>query len=407
MFLNNINFYSDVKALKLVSDKIPSGASDDVEFSRIYGLNPNKSSTDCRHISGRMAHRLYLQGIMETDQILPEFGEYKFVDLLFRDYNDKSNIYIKQSYIDFMLTSQTFQQLIKHALNRILCRLIKGCGFKCNCIAEQVLSYHIIVMAQDALVERTEMDHFQIEGKFDDNSWHFERKKEKLDVNFLLVLQKELSVNINQSLNNVRDNTYKYVTESLERQYEIREQFEKNRDISKKEFYGNESSDNDGIDRRMTPTQYVAMWFNKAKDKMDVLNKYERYLIDHDNPKIGIISLIKKWKLNKIHPEKWFVPFDRRMLFDFYWNDDDWKRVKVRKRCIVCKKRNNKSKCIKLKKCNKCKSPFYCNRKCQKVHWKHKHNTECAYWCDIDKLGWEKANEKHFGINYDFLRNKQ
>eukprot|EP01083_Nonionella_stella_P025775 70985_1 len=357
------NIYSCVDALKLVDDEIPSGDCNNLEFSRIYKLNRNKN-----HISGRMAHRLYLQGILQTDEIC-NFEDF-FIDGLFRGWDDKKDIRITQSYLDFMIESKHFHQLMAHALNRILCRLIKGFGFKCNCIAERVLAYDLMVKAQDAFIDATEMYNFGIEGTFDNNSWQFEKERKGFDVNFLLVMQRELSINMDKSLNNACENSYKYVFSAL--------------DEKQKQYNELKIKYHDRVDR----LDFLLEGIIGIKEKMAFLKQHEKYLIDYDNPNIGIWFLIKSWKLNAIHPSKWFVPFNcnRVRIFDFYWNHSDWKRVKLVKRCVVCKKKGNKWTGIRLKTCKECKEPLYCSRKCQKYHWKHEHGpksgsvTHCRFF---------------------------
>ena len=39
----------------------------------------------------------------------------------------------------------------------------------------------------------------------------------------------------------------------------------------------------------------------------------------------------------------------------------------------------------KLKKCARCKMVAYCNRDCQKAHWKE-HKPDCDKWVDRNKL---------------------
>ena len=40
----------------------------------------------------------------------------------------------------------------------------------------------------------------------------------------------------------------------------------------------------------------------------------------------------------------------------------------------------------KLKKCKKCESVYYCNRKCQKKHWISTHKAECKYHLDLQHV---------------------
>ena len=47
----------------------------------------------------------------------------------------------------------------------------------------------------------------------------------------------------------------------------------------------------------------------------------------------------KKAKMLKsLHPSKWFLPFDTVLSFNHFWTNEDLKRIKPPKRCIVCKK---------------------------------------------------------------------
>eukprot|EP01084_Bolivina_argentea_P091693 165034_1 len=397
--------YSNIDTLKLVPDAPPSLR--DLAFSRIYGKNKNISN--CDHISGRMAHRLFLQGVLLVDFLKDDFD--LFFTRLFVNDNDESNIFIKRSYFNFMSKSEHFQQLIAHSLNRILCRLIKGFGFKCNCIAEKLLAYQIIVMAQDALIDRTEKDHFAIEGKFDTNEWQFEKINKTLDENFLLIFESELALKINKSINKVDENTYKFISKNLLEWTNIVHYIELN-NPSKRQYMQLRGIDISGfddeskLDNRMEPKENALLFFNKSREKMEFLTKYKHCLVDYDNSKIGKLFLIHCLNLDNIQPSKWFVPFDDKNVMDFYWSDVDLKRVKARKRCVVCKKRNSKRKNINLKKCKNCKSSRYCNKKCQKYHWKYSHRSECSYWCDIDKLGWEKATTKHMGVDFNKFGSK-
>ena len=403
------NFYSSVDAVKIFDDSPPS--LDHLEFSRIY--NGKRNRRRCKHISGRMAHRLYLQGEMMTDSFRESF-DLCFIDGLFREYdklygNDDKlrKRYIKRSYLDYMLSSEDFQNLIVHSLNRILCRLVKGLGFECNCIAEVLVAYHVIIVAQSAFVDGEEVYHFDLNARFDDNPWQFLKESEKLDANFLCVYERELSINVNKSLNKVRENTCGYVVKSLEQRQNMQQTLEEQQ-ISKSEWYRGEDINEDEIDSRMDPKEYNLYYLNRVKQKMRILIEHGHELVDYKHPEIGNLRLIKSMNLNYIHPSKWFIPFNPAKVMNFYLGNDDMKRVRVRKRCIVCKKRKNQAKIKKFKKCKQCKKELYCGRKCQKYHWKHAHGTssrsngfcECLYWRDSDELGFFKASQKHLGVDF-------
>eukprot|EP01084_Bolivina_argentea_P091691 165022_1 len=182
-------FYSTTKALKVVDDE-PIWNLDELRFSRIYG----RKQSDCKYISGRMAHRLYLRGIIFSDEL-----EETFLNGVFRDWDDETKIFIQKSYINYIMTAE-FQTLLKHALNRVMSRLMKGFGFAANCIAERFLAFRLIGWAQDAFVDRTELYNFNKNFTFY-QSWPIERVNELLDANFVIVMEKECNIKIDRQVN--------------------------------------------------------------------------------------------------------------------------------------------------------------------------------------------------------------
>jgi len=44
------------------------------------------------------------------------------------------------------------------------------------------------------------------------------------------------------------------------------------------------------------------------------------------------------------------------------------------RKCAHCRKRES------LKRCEGCKTTFYCNRRCQKAHWSHEHKSQCKFF---------------------------
>ena len=50
--------------------------------------------------------------------------------------------------------------------------------------------------------------------------------------------------------------------------------------------------------------------------------------------------------------------------------------IRNRKRCCRCNEKQSKLK-AKLKLCSGCGKLYYCNKHCQKIHWKNQHRYEC------------------------------
>eukprot|EP00483_Globobulimina_turgida_P007721 UN07736 len=157
-------------------------------FSRVYG----RKKSACKHISGRMAHRLYLQGELLTDELSND----AFINGTFRAYDDEQNIFIQQSYLNYIMKEQ-FQTRIKCALSKTLIRLTKGFGFSVNCIAERVLAFILIDSAQDALLDGTELYVLDQDFAFY-NSWPIERVRESKDANFAILMEKECGIKIDR-----------------------------------------------------------------------------------------------------------------------------------------------------------------------------------------------------------------
>ena len=65
---------------------------------------------------------------------------------------------------------------------------------------------------------------------------------------------------------------------------------------------------------------------------------------------------------------------DARYLFNFENYRNMFGNIGMIRECgnIQCMRKDRI-----LLKCNKCKCVFYCNKKCQKMDWKHRHSKEC------------------------------
>ena len=387
------DFFRNLKAAEPVVNALP--LLRDLELSRIYNGKRNKKR--CPHISGRMAHRLFLQGEILKDHFR-EYFESHFIDRLFKeiDWDGKvKKIYIKQRYLDYMTHSDysdTFNKLIIHYLYRMLFRLAKGYGFECNCIAEILIAWIIIIEAQTVFVIRQELDHFEPLDRFDDNTWQFLKKNEKLDANFLLVYERELSLNISKSLNNVCAGVYKYILDEGEMCV----------NIEREETWDKEYENAENI---MDAKQHNRRLLHEYVEQLKILDNHRYELIDYIHPKIGNLHLIKSLDLNNIHPSKWFIPSNEEKANKFTHESTDFKAVRVRKRCIVCKRRKEEAKIEKFKKCKRCKQPLYCGKKCQKYHWNHGHKInswgfrECLYHQDVIVFGRKKADRIHYFQN--------
>merc|ERR1712173_374763 len=107
--------------------------------------------------------------------------------------------------------------------------------------------------------------------------------------------------------------------------------------------------------------------------KYKIFQKYTTSLIGCNLACDAVFAL----DLNKVHPSKWFTPFHFLNSINHYWTDQDLKRIKAPKRCIVCNKKNNKKQNIKLKMCKGCRKYWFCSKKHQKWNWKHQGGCRC------------------------------
>ena len=335
------------------------------EFSRIY----NKKNIECKHLSGIMAQRLYCNAQLFHDEMSDHFEEI-YINDFFRDSSKPSQVFIPKSYINFMCKSDKFKTLLKYSIERIVSRMIKGLGFKCNCIAEKIIVWILICQAQEYYINNIESCWRDDDEMTYINSWNVEKKNEKLDLNFMKIYEHELKIKVDRSLNDPEHNTYKSHLISLAKDTENWDRFYPLQNKLIPENYRHIHKELNGGELHL---EYLKHLFSSKL----------HYFVDWKNPLIRNDLLIKSLRLNKIHPSQWFQPFDEYRIYDFYYNHDDYKRVKLRNRCTVCYKRNNKKKSIKVRKCSGCKAKclYYCSRKCQKYHWKHEHRR----FCDIIK----------------------
>merc|ERR1712228_945437 len=183
------------------------------------------------------------------------------------------------------------------------------------------------------LVYRDELEELGLKNEFDNNSWRFLKQNEK-DQNFLLVYQQELSLNIDKSLNRVYNNTYKQKAKDLRLDcFDANEVEEDNFE----DIYVQIFVEKDGYPGYLQRVQL-------RNEECKILSKHKHELIDFDHPNIGHLHLIKALNLDNIHPMTWFAPFNKAVSMNFGVEEPDLKKVKVRKRCIVCKKRKKKAK---------------------------------------------------------------
>ena len=330
-------------------------------FSRIY----NKKNKECRHISGDMAQRLHYQSQLLHDEMPGQF-ENLCVNGYFRDYNNPSHVFIPKSYINFMCKSDKFSVLMKHTIERVISRLIKGLGFKCNCIADKIIVWILVCQAQHGFITNDESCIRDSENNIAVNSWSLEKKHQDLDTNFMLLYETELGVKIARNINNPKKNTYESALVRVATDIKIGWNLQYHEHDQKiKKLYKDD-------------TMNVGELYLKKLNALFDDEKTKHHIVDCDNPLIRN-DLLRSMKVNRIHPTKWFEPFDTSRIFDFYCVAIDYRRVRMRKRCIVCNKRKNKKKGRKLFKCSSCKCSFqlYCSRRCQKHYWNHHHRGFC------------------------------
>lgn len=314
-------------------------------FSRIY----NKNNIHCQHLSPIMAQRIIMQAQFFHADIQNDIDDSSFqtwfIDGYFRDDSNLSHTFIPKAFIKFMCKSKEFQRFIVYAIVRVMCRIIKGYGLRPNCIADTLVSWRIIEIAQSQFIDNYESYYISDDNFKSVNLWKVEKKNEKLDTNFVLLFEKELNVKVDvQAINILDDKSHDNMILS------IRERIK-----------------------------------NKNKE-----------LVYWDHPLLINSLLIKSLKLNNIHPSQWFHPYKQQHVFDFVWNKYDIKQVKPRKRCFICYKRKNKKKSRKLRRCSRCKQPglYYCSKQCQKVHWNKKHRNFCRSDYDEYVKSLLKLNKK-------------
>ena len=125
--------------------------------------------------------------------------------------------------------------------------------------------------------------------------------------------------------------------------------------------------------RRPEIVRMMLKYKNIDVNKSNTLNQGPLHIASENNDKTIVKLLLKHPDINAT--AKAVSMSNSKMEFDALYASRNNKKVNkqikksIKHRCYVCHKKSNL-------KCGRCKKYFYCNKDCQRKHWK-KHKVEC------------------------------